>query len=74
MMTNSTVEAVFENWVFRPLISLEFLIPEGQHLKNFWFPRAGVNAIKLSLGVHSRFEFFFKKTQFEVQVFSIKKT
>jgi predicted DNA-binding antitoxin AbrB/MazE fold protein len=33
MMTSSTVEAVFENGIFRPLISLEFLIREGQHLK-----------------------------------------
>jgi predicted DNA-binding antitoxin AbrB/MazE fold protein len=32
-MISSTVEAVFENGVFRPLTSLEFFIPEGQHLK-----------------------------------------
>ncbi|HAI69293.1 MAG TPA: hypothetical protein DCM38_07655 [Gammaproteobacteria bacterium] len=30
---SSTFDAVFENGVFRPLTSLDFLIPEGQHLK-----------------------------------------
>ena len=31
-MNNLTVEAVFENGVFRPLTPLKFLIPEGQYL------------------------------------------